>query len=734
MISALLTKTKGGWIIKREDTGRTQTLFWKSIPQDLDGKNIKVEMGRDGQPLKICFGEVTISRPGAQPVNTQQQKGPNQPIRQPQRDTRPMNENNPIPQTDFAKAPYNFIPLNETVVQPFTIEDLSENRIVNFDHYSEEKYTGKINLTLQNLTHLMISRGGEKIGDRTIHDFLKIGSDGKAFISGSSFRGLIRKSAGIISHSGLYIDDHYHNHPLFFRGVAGGIFGSVYQPHFFNLSDQNDYKPLAGYLKKEQNEFRIYHAIADSNGVQYYKIRKVDNQNNAVPPREDHLTKKTIFEFDGRTFDKYLTERIFFLRASKSYHLHRNRRLKYALITKFSFTTREPNFSEGNFINTGPFGRKKHDQWIINLKNTINAYTVVGSNVINDYKADVDREEMYDVLKNLEKSPNHEVPVFYLLDVNGQIKSFGHTPLYRIKHRNEIKDGIHQFKDVDKFDFEQVIFGKLGKIATRVFFDDLVVQQPDCQTEPVLIKILSSPKPTSHQLYLKSGTWSSDTPIDISGTKEYWHKKTDANFWRDNALAQSKSHAGYIKAINPNHLFKGSIRFENLTAIELGCLLSTIELPENCCYKIGMGKPHGLGSIKITEASLSLDDRTGRYKTLLTEDGKWNLPIIKESPNIHEFIKEFETFILNYLNLNMIYESIWEIPRLIAYKSMLFFDEKLHSSEEWLKQTRYLEIERKFDDHNNLHRDQHGNSKPKNEFAERKSLEDPISFLNRMKL
>ena len=59
-----------------------------------------------------------------------------------------------------------------------------------------------------------------------------------------------------------------------------------------------------------------------------------------------------------------------------------------------------------------------------------------------------------------------------------------------------------------------------------------------------------------------------------------------------------------LKKITPlkaGNKFKSKIRFENLNEIELGALLMIFDLngAKNPAYKIGMGKPLGLGSIKI---------------------------------------------------------------------------------------------------------------------------------------
>jgi hypothetical protein len=60
--------------------------------------------------------------------------------------------------------------------------------------------------------------------------------------------------------------------------------------------------------------------------------------------------------------------------------------------------------------------------------------------------------------------------------------------------------------------------------------------------------------------------------------------------------------------------FSGRVRFNNLTNLELGALLEALQLPSGCSHRLGMGRPLGLGSVRIT-SRLRLVDRAARYGT-----------------------------------------------------------------------------------------------------------------------
>ena len=73
-----------------------------------------------------------------------------------------------------------------------------------------------------------------------------------------------------------------------------------------------------------------------------------------------------------------------------------------------------------------------------------------------------------------------------------------------------------------------------------------------------------------------------------------------------------------IQPINPGLKFTSRIRFENLSNVELGALLMALDLPDKCAHKLGMAKPLGLGSVKIS-TKLFLSDRKTRYSSIISE-------------------------------------------------------------------------------------------------------------------
>lgn len=160
--------------------------------------------------------------------------------------------------------------------------------------------------------------------------------------------------------------------------------------------------------------------------------------------------------------------------------------------------------------------------------------------------------------------------------------------------------------------------------------------------ETVPLKVLSSPKLPSPALYFTSEDGSnsyiskqnlSKTLHKAKGRKYYLHAKKRRD---DPAKVQKLGNNGHdsqsgeypwvtlhpedrpnlkvkIRPIREKKIFYFHIDFSNLTQWEMGLLCFALRPNENFRHKLGMGKPIGLGSVKIDIAALQTIDRTKRY-------------------------------------------------------------------------------------------------------------------------
>ncbi len=161
--------------------------------------------------------------------------------------------------------------------------------------------------------------------------------------------------------------------------------------------------------------------------------------------------------------------------------------------------------------------------------------------------------------------------------------------------------------------------------------------------------LLSGPKPTAVQQYLVQGSdektrlnlydpEENGEPATLRGHKLYWHRSqqalVQAQIDAANAQAdarskkdQDSSQITTLEPVDAGATFAFTIHFENLSSVELGALLWALELPGEAgrqyCHKVGMGKPVGLGSVKV-KATLHLSDRqAARYRQLFRHSRRW---------------------------------------------------------------------------------------------------------------
>jgi len=291
---------------------------------------------------------------------------------------------------------------------------------------------------------------------------------------------------------------------------------------------------------------------------------------------------------------------------------------------------------------------------------------------VKNYNNDITRAEKVPNLIKL--SAKCEVPCFYVKWGKDRI-SFGHTGMFRLAYDKTIKEHIpEQLQDKNKIDIAESIFGNKESFAGRVFFEDIFIKegQNNVSMGEKTPKILSSPKPTTFQHYLVQTRDNIrqlnhyNTDSSIRGYKLYWHKS--GKTWEEKNLAEIDKHKTQYTRINPVRegiKFAGKIRFENFSDVELGSLLFALDLPQGCCHKLGMGKPLGLGSVKITP-KLFLSDRKKRYESLF---GEWD---INGAGDINKFKKDFEKYILEKTGESK--ANLWELDRFKDLKAMLNFN------------------------------------------------------------
>ena len=280
--------------------------------------------------------------------------------------------------------------------------------------------------------------------------------------------------------------------------------------------------------------------------------------------------------------------------------------------------------------------------------------------VISDYIEDTNRRGV-DLLEDKGRLPAEKakalgagfgddiisvIPCGYL-ERNGEVTAFGHGLCFRIPYENGIMDAIPANLQQDTIDFATAIFGDKERWASRVFFEDGEPEGNIEKLETATAHPLLQPNPTSYQLYLeqdgrKLKHWDAPEGVKIRGYKMYWHNKMSD--WK--ATEDEAKLTNVVRKITPikrgSH-FHAKVRFQNLSELELGALLTVFDLAgagETAAYKLGQGKSLGLGSVKM-KATLHLD-AADLYKTLFT-DGALAEQALESDDS--EYLKAFEAYI-----------------------------------------------------------------------------------------
>ena len=509
---------------------------------------------------------------------------------------------------------------------------------------------------------------------------------------------------------------------LIYRSVGDTTsFGLRYRERLMQETQKNHFTPLvkAGYMEKYGIDWVIRPAQT-INDTTYARIWREDIPRNLPFWHNCKNARKLWVEVGPYEYKKV-----------------RHVKIKYADIREYS-EKEKPGMVEAVYTWSGRMNKKKFDMVVFPVDESAKVIPVPQEMAIT-YQEQISQEQAKllgpnSVLRNKQ-------PVFYL-EENNKLIFFSHTKMLRLPYLKSPWDFVPSYlKPTDKIDLAEAIFGYINlnvevrpSMAGRVFFSDatLAPDQTDVfvATEAIIPKILGDPKATSFQHYLVQETpdpkvvgktrdgkprtqvflshYASPSPDDpeeeqktaIRGHKFYWHNKVGLDDIKAKAetaserqaLEKSTQHTR-IQPVKSGVIFTFKIRFENLSEVELGALLWVLDLPEGHRHKLGMGKPLGMGSVKI-KTDLCLDDRQKRYEKLFSSNNtNWfcSANPVKETES---FKLAFESFVLSQLEKSD--ETLGDQERIKTLLSMLSWDNRPASNKieymEDLKKFRYRPV------------------------------------------
>lgn len=540
-------------------------------------------------------------------------------------------------QQNFTKpvaVPYNFVSLPKQVIpaeffelDSYTPEELKKRYK---EHVIQNgKNTGYIDIDILTKTPLFIGGNVIKKNGEEYQEFF--GGNDNPIIPGSSLKSMIKQILKIVTASGFKaynsesgVGD-FEDRRLFYREV-GNIKSDYHKRMVHSERDGGKWtsKPLASagfIIKTVNNEFYVVNANFKTLKFADFPNLKSKDEKVGIEWADDYVDIHTGFMKSKSSLVRILKPTSFFKGRIE---------LPKEVIENYGY----------DYI---------YNRYPVN-KEAINLLDVDKNCVGKKGEAAKKYTGCSDV--------TYVVPCFYKVK-NGKVQHFGHGRFYRIPYEKSIADhlptALKQQKDV--VDLTESILGHSRDWAGRVSFSEAHLYNNPKWCECSKPQPLMGPKPTSYQFYLQqdirnsnSGLNHWNTPgVKIRGYKLYWHQPIDkARSWKNSSNTDGDKLSKYIQPIDSGMNFKSRIYFNNLSDIELGALLLTLNLDQldtavdkkkSISYKLGKGKSIGLGSIELN-SSLYILDRDKRYNTLF-DNNTWQLGEIDISKDtfINAFLK-----------------------------------------------------------------------------------------------
>lgn len=548
-------------------------------------------------------------------------------------------------------APYNFVPLADTIVLP------KWGARVSHDLPFKDGASGALNFTLTNDTELIVGDGSSP---QDVQQFRL--PNGQAAIPGSSLRGMIRAVLEVATFSRFrQVDDSRFGvrdltsgaRPFYGRVISHEVNGA-----FEALSK-------AGWLSFDGQHWSV--SPCDVARVEHDDLATLtgDNWWLSVPRDPAGNSAAKYANFDGWAAGKGLAARkIFFQPGPVANHQHSGKLLRYRRASGLSANP-AATLTAGTVVFTGqPAPRvpgtpgRKHLEFIFFGGGT--KVIAVDDRVMSGFLQIHDDSDEWKRMRT-----DGRVPVFYL-ESTGEIESLGLAQMYRLAYRNTVHDVVRHtsaahLEGTDP-DFCDLLFGRTDEAAdaslkSRAWFEPAVARV--VTPSPVRTVVLSNPKPSYYPSYVRQRandgnligdytTWS-NTNAQLRGWKRYPARTGITQGAPATDKVSTKLHP-----LPAGTRFDCRLIFHNLKREELGAILWALTWggERSLRHSLGMGKPYGYGSVQF-----EIDDKNAF-------EIEWNDPARSEPPTADELLKVFADYMT-------VQAPGWSSrPQLIALKAM----------------------------------------------------------------
>ncbi len=544
----------------------------------------------------------------------------------------------------YVGAPYNFVGISKKVSRR-SPDQLQPHNVINAGLKS-----GRISYEIEAVTPIFVSEG--KREDKKSEEFYK-NCYGEYAIPGSTIRGLTRSNIQILSNSSVAAD--IQDGILMYRNVANGKQKDTYNLYnhvlgngtrsvsgkdgkTHSLSVLKNVK--AGYIAKKNGKYMILPAAVDRisrdwGEMNYYvvserKIMEGDYKGfEELRAMELQHADKPADRNTGSLFRKQVDRngRIHYIGETNKNYKPYMLEVYYFLKGESQITEIHPveagkgeyekqGFKKGYLLSSGPM-REKKVIYVIPQVDENGEEIPIPPKDIDSYQRDYEgkKNQIETIDKTFYRLPQEgeKKPVFYIR-LGGRLY-FGFTPRLRLFYEKSIYEGLSAEQKKEGLDYSKSLFGysdEKESYKSRLSFMDAKLTRDKGKTDKDAFLILGGPKPTSYLDYLKGEKGqavSYNQDFELRGVKQYWLKEEV----QEGMVGKNDKVATRFRPYDKGAVFKGEIRFTNLTKEELGLVLWGLLLEEGANQNIGKGKPYGYGRIKVRLTRLLIQDSEALY-------------------------------------------------------------------------------------------------------------------------
>jgi len=543
--------------------------------------------------------------------------------------------------TQYIKAPFNFVPLNEKVFFPGWADQVSH------DIPFSDGESGEIELELEAMTPVFVRNGHTQSDAETKNDeyvsFSKY-ANGNYFIPGTSVKGMIRNVLEIMSFGKM---NKISNNRYSIRDLQSKEYMNFFQGR----------EVYCGWMKKiNEHQVAIYdHGIPRRiSHQQLDKIWRTDFSQRF----KNSLLLKSDFNRTALYKIELANGKNFVVRYSEKPMNEQNsvdKRVRVIIDSQGEF--------EGTIVLTGQSsarkdkGDKNRDGSVVE-KGSCKCFEFVFPNkkskepfILEMY----DEQGLYKDFDFIHKESidwkywkrelfeGKSVPVFFVKESN-KLMHFGLTNLYRLPFQKRIKEYLPSSHNEHKHDLADCIFG-CTTLKGRVQFSNFSLQKGKIHTE-ILKPYMGSPKPTYYPIYVvQNGNNGYPSKLfntmlhenaKLKGWKRYPVHSTIKDFKLPEGFKEEK--LSPFCPIETGSKFKGTIRFHNLKKAEIGALINSLTLKNEGFHSVGFAKAYGFGKIQIKitknkEIREPLEEYSKAFELLMSDE----IPDYLKSNELKEF-------------------------------------------------------------------------------------------------